>query len=55
MQKKSTPTQKTRTSSPVIKSQSGPRRKTIDFLRQFARIYHFEPQIGGALGGMMMN
>ena len=55
MQKSSTQIQKAITSSSKAKSQSMPRRKTVEFLRQFARAYHFEPQMGTALGGMVMN
>lgn len=55
MQKNSTPTQNAVTSSSCVKSQSKPRRATIDFLKQFARVYHFEAHMSCSFGGMMMN
>lgn len=32
-----------------------PRKTTIDFLKQFARSYHFEPGVNQAIGGMIVN
>lgn len=56
MQKNSTPSQNLISSRLIQgKSQSTPRRSTIDFLKQFARAYHFEPQMKASLGGMVMN
>lgn len=56
MQKNSTPTQNLISSQVVQeKSQSTPRRSTIDFLKQFARAYHFESQMKASLGGMVVN
>lgn len=34
---------------------SMPRRQTLDFLSQFARIYHSEPVLGQELCGLVMN
>ena len=33
----------------------GPREKTLDFIRQFARIYHFEPVLEHNLGSFIVN
>lgn len=32
-----------------------PRKTTIDFLKQFARSYHFEPSVNHAVGGIIVN
>lgn len=34
---------------------SAPRRQTLDFLSQFARVYHSEPALRPELGGLVMN
>lgn len=32
-----------------------PRKTMLDFLKQFARSYHFEPSVNPAIGGMIVN
>lgn len=34
---------------------STPRRQTLDFLSQFARVYHSEPALSPELCGLVMN
>ena len=34
---------------------SSPRRQTLDFLTQFARVYHSEPALRTELCGLVMN
>ena len=33
----------------------GPRETTLDFIRQFARVYQFEPKLEPALGSFIVN
>ena len=33
----------------------GPKSRTVDFLRQFARVYHAEPALDTALGGYILS
>jgi hypothetical protein len=33
----------------------GPNEKTLDLIRQFARVYHFEPKLEPALGSLIIN
>ena len=37
------------------KKQSTPHRQTLDFLMQFARVYHSEPALHPELCGVVMN
>jgi len=37
------------------KSMFGPSEKTLDFIRQFARVYHFEPALEQSLGSFIVN
>lgn len=41
--------------SPICTSTQRPRKTTLDFLKQFARSYHFEPSVNQAVGGMIVN
>ena len=38
-----------------VDKEIGPKSQTIDFLRNFARSYHVEPELGTALGGYVLN
>lgn len=33
----------------------GPKSRTVDFLRQFARVYHAEPALDTVLGGYILS
>ena len=33
----------------------GPSEQTLDFIRQFARVYQFEPKLGTRLGSFVVN
>ena len=37
------------------KTMFGPNEKTLDFIRQFARVYHFEPKLETGLGSFIAN
>jgi len=37
------------------KTMFGPSEKTLDFIRQFARVYHFEPALKHSLGSFIVN
>jgi len=37
------------------KTMLGPSEKTLDFIRQFARVYHFEPALEHSLGSFIVN
>ena len=37
------------------KSIFGPNDKTMEFIRQFARVYHFEPALDHTLGSFIVN
>ena len=37
------------------KTMFGPSEKTLDFIRQFARVYHFEPSLEQDLGSLIVN
>jgi len=37
------------------KTMFGPSEKTLDFIRQFARVYHFEPSLEQNLGSFVVN
>ena len=37
------------------KTMFGPSDKTMDFIRQFARVYHFEPALEHSLGSFIVN
>lgn len=32
-----------------------PRERTLDFIRQFARVYQFDPRLGHSLGSFIVN
>ncbi len=59
MQKKSTPistiSSVTGVSSDRNTVRLAPRESTLSFLRQFARVYHFEAAITGVPRGMILN
>lgn len=38
-----------------VDKSSSPRKKTLDFLTQFARVYHVEPELKESLCGLVMN
>ena len=37
------------------KTMFGPNERTLDFIRQFARVYHFEPSLKQELGSLIVN
>lgn len=37
------------------REKSAPRKQTLDFLSQFARVYHSEPALSTELCGLVMN
>jgi hypothetical protein len=37
------------------KTMFGPTEKTLDLIRQFARVYHFEPALEQSLGSFIVN
>ncbi len=58
MDKKSTPSNHTSMSVPTEDGHAvkeAPRRSTLEFIRQFARCYHFEPRLSAPLGNMIIN
>lgn len=59
MDKKSTPSNHTtampdRTVDKNIDTEA-PRRSTLEFLRLYARCYHYEPRLSAPLGNMIIN
>ena len=44
-----------KTESIRVKKKCMPSRKTLDFLSQFARVYHVENSLRADLGGFIMN
>jgi hypothetical protein len=39
----------------MSKTMLAPNKKTLDFIRQFARVYHFEPTLEQSLGSFILN
>ena len=39
----------------TLTAESQPKQTTLDFLRQFARVYHAEPMLEPGLGGFVLN
>lgn len=46
---------KNRTAGNREEKKSQPKRRTLDFLTQFARVYHSEPALHTELCGLVMN
>ena len=44
-----------KTNSIHVEKKCMPSRKTLDFLTQFARVYHVETSLRADLGGLVMN